>query len=214
MSTTEALREQRVTHLKHAQAVLARVKASGREFPSQAEHDEMTTAVEAAKSLDSQIAKQVQGKALVDSVVGLTSVEDLGASSGSLFSETDRAGIVHAAKSRTTYRAANLDSKALLTTGTLLPTSGTFVEGGLHPNSAVPHRVPVHAGARRRPDRPLLPDDRRDRRRRRRGCAQARRRRRVRRRGPGADQAGVDRAVHDRDGRGRRLPRHASWSAS
>ena len=70
--------------------------------------------------------------------MNLGTSEDPGPTTGSsLFTEADAKGIAYAAKSRTSFRA-DLNVKAAITTGTLLPTSGTFTEGGLHPNSQFP----------------------------------------------------------------------------
>ncbi|GAA2113018.1 phage major capsid protein [Nocardioides bigeumensis] len=129
MSTSTALHEKRIVNIKSARDIVERAQAAGRELTS-SETDQVTACLSSVKTIDKQIA----GKALVDSVVGLTNVEDTHGptASGSLFSDTDKAGIIHAAKSRTAYRA-DLNVKAAITTGALLPTSGTYVEGGLHP---------------------------------------------------------------------------------
>ena len=48
-----------------------------------------------------------------------------------------KSSVVGAIKSRTAYRT-ELSAKAVLTSGTLLPTSGVGVQDGLHPNSQYP----------------------------------------------------------------------------
>jgi hypothetical protein len=68
-----------------------------------------------------------------------------------------------------------VDVKAALTTGTLLPTAGHGVEGGLYAN-LFPRLDAVPVRGRQRADGPLLPDGGRDRADRRGGGPQARRR--------------------------------------
>jgi HK97 family phage major capsid protein len=127
------LSAERTTTLDHAKSILATCKAAGRE-PTNAEQDALTASVARVKELDRQLA----GRALVNSVRALGTSEDVprdGAPVASIFTEDAKAGIISAVKSRTSYRTA-LDlggMKAALTSGTLLPTSGIGVEGGLQP---------------------------------------------------------------------------------
>ena len=130
LSTDSMLRE-RITHLEAAKAIVARCKSSGTDL-SPDDQATVTRHLDGVKDLD----KQIKGRDLVNSVIGLGNVDDL-ANGGKVFSEADAKGIAYAAKSRTSFRA-DLNMKAALTSGGLLPTSGTFVEGGLHPNAQFP----------------------------------------------------------------------------
>lgn len=118
--------------IQSAKSIVDGAIAARREL-TPSENREVASALEQAKTFREQ-----RGKALVDSVMNLGTSEDTGPTTGSsLFTEADAKGIAYAAKSRTSFRA-DLNVKAAITTGTLLPTSGTFTEGGLHPNSQFP----------------------------------------------------------------------------
>lgn len=126
MFTTQPLRDQRNATLDEAKAIVARAKSSNRDLTS-TEDATLTGLMDRVKTID----KQLKGKALVDSVIGLGNAEYDPDSTG-VFSESAKTGIVQAVKSRTMFRT-EVDRKAL-TSGTLLPTTGTGVEVGLWPN--------------------------------------------------------------------------------
>lgn len=128
MPTTQEWRDERATALARAKDVVARAKAENREHLTDTEQATLTGVMDRVKKLDAML----KGRALVDSVVKLGTAEDAFEGGSSVFSESARDGIVQAVKSRTMYRT-EVDRKAL-TSGTLLPTAGTGVEGGLWPN--------------------------------------------------------------------------------
>lgn len=82
-------------------------------------------------------AKQQKGRDLVNSVMRLGTSDggdpDRSGLPG-LFDEAARKGLLTAVKSRSTFRT-EVDTKAALTSGTLLPTTGARVEPGLFPNA-------------------------------------------------------------------------------
>lgn len=129
------LQADRTTVLTNAKSLLAAAKSGNREL-TDAEQATMTGYMARVGELD----KQIKGRALVNSVMSLGSSEDHLVDRGGLFTDAAKAGIIQAVKTRTAYRT-ELDiggTKAALTSGTLLPTSGTTVEGGLHPNAQFP----------------------------------------------------------------------------
>ncbi|WP_185994852.1 phage major capsid protein [Nocardioides campestrisoli] len=126
MSTSSPLREQRAAVLTEAKTIVARATKANRDLTTH-EADTLDGLMGRVTNID----KQIKGKALVDSVLRLGTAEDDPDARG-VFNETAKAGIVHAVKSRTTYRT-EVDRKAL-TSGTLLPTVGRGVEPGLWPN--------------------------------------------------------------------------------
>jgi HK97 family phage major capsid protein len=125
-----AMREEHATHLATAKRLVEAAKAAGRELTG-IEND----AVEKSMSRVTELAPRIkaQRSAAVDAVYKLDSADNYHGS-GSLFSEEARKGLLTAVKSRSTFRT-EVDVKAALTVGTLLPTSGTGVEPGLYPNA-------------------------------------------------------------------------------
>jgi len=124
---------ERKNTLEHARQIVDRAKAEHREF-TPIEQSAVEADIAHVERLD---AKRKDGS-LFNRVMGLGTAEDFAdGGPGNFFSEEDKAGIVRAVKTRTSYRA-ELPSKAALTTGTVLPPTGSYVEGGLHPNSEYP----------------------------------------------------------------------------
>ena len=111
---------ERTTTLAAARTIVDRAKAADREL-TPAEQAEVEQHIAHVKNLDRKVAS---GQ-LVDRVMALGGVgrEPDPEASGDLFSEDAKAGIVHATKTRTAYRT-EVDAKAALTTGTMLPTVG------------------------------------------------------------------------------------------
>jgi HK97 family phage major capsid protein len=131
-----ALKAERSTVLANCKNLLARVKAAGRDL-DQAEVAACESGHSRIAAIDTELA--AQGKPMVAAVMSLTSSDDFDHEGRprSIFSDEAKAGIMHAVKSRTAFRT-DLHMKAAMTTGGLLPTIGTNVEGGLHPNSQFP----------------------------------------------------------------------------
>jgi HK97 family phage major capsid protein len=126
MPTTQEWRDERATILSKAKNIVAAAKSENRDLTN---HEQDTLSADMARV--KQIDVQMKGRALVDSVIKQGSAEDYH-TDGSVFDESAKAGIIQALKSRTLYRT-EIDRKAL-TSGTLLPTAGTGVASGLHPN--------------------------------------------------------------------------------
>ena len=127
---------ERTTHLAAARLTVNHAKSLGRELTptEQASTQEHLDAVDV---LDTQI----KGRKLVTSVTSLGSADyddDTENGVGGIFTPEAKAGIATAIKTRTAYRTELVGMKAALTTGSLLPTLGTGVEGGLHPNAQFP----------------------------------------------------------------------------
>ncbi len=125
---------ERTTTLAAARTIVDRAKAADREL-TPAEQAEVEQHIAHVKNLDRKVAS---GQ-LVDRVMALGGVgrgPDPEAS-GDLFSEDAKAGIVHATKTRTAYRT-EVDAKAALTTGTMLPTVGVGLQPGLYPTGVFP----------------------------------------------------------------------------
>lgn len=86
-------------------------------------------------------AEQQKGRDLVNRVLALPKdafgepIRPSDDPARGLFDEQAKAGIVHAIKTRTPYR---VETKATLTVGSLLPSSGSYVVGGLHPIGMFP----------------------------------------------------------------------------
>ncbi len=115
--------------LKHARSVLDTAKAAGRADLTDTEEHQVRGDLDKIKTLDRQIA----GRKMADAVKALGGDDDDGPGS-SVFNEDDRHRIAYAVKTRTASRTM-VDAKALLTTGSMLPTSGTYVQAGLHPSA-------------------------------------------------------------------------------
>jgi HK97 family phage major capsid protein len=125
---------ERTNTLARARAIVERAKSEDRDLTA-AESEAVESAIARVKQLDSGHTKS---PSLFDRVMGLATSEDFtedGTRRG-FFTPEAKAGVVHAVKTRTAYRT-DVDTKAL-TSNTLLPPSGTYVEGGLHPNSQFP----------------------------------------------------------------------------
>lgn len=141
---TTTLSDQRQTLIKTARAIVDAAIAGNRELTSD-EHSKVDALTTEVKSID---AKLESGK-YVKAVLALGGAEspdpDGGPVASSLFDPETRAALVKAVRTRTSCRV-NLDakavvrlgSKAALTSGGLIPTSGTYVEPGLHPTGAFP----------------------------------------------------------------------------
>lgn len=126
--TTDAWRDERATTLSNAKQIVAKAKSESRDL-TPTEVDALTRSTERVKDLDAKIA----GRTLVNSVMSLGSAEDDPDRAG-VFTETDRAGIVQAVKSRTSFRTS-VPAKALIGETGLLPPSGEGVVAGLHPGA-------------------------------------------------------------------------------
>jgi HK97 family phage major capsid protein len=121
---------ERKNKIDHAQQIVDRAKAENRDLTPTEQ-----ASVEADIARVEELDRNRKGGSIFNRVMGLASSEDFAEGGpGNLFTETARKELVTAVKSRTTYRT-EVDSKAALTSGTLLPTSGTGVEGGLFPNA-------------------------------------------------------------------------------
>jgi hypothetical protein len=125
---------QRKNTIAHARKIIDAAKATGRELtPTE------LTEIEADKTRITELDGQIKGRDLVNSVMNLGRVPDNmprwdgPEATGNLFSEDAKAGIVHAVKSKTTYRT-DVDVKAALATGVMLPPVGQGAEPGLYPN--------------------------------------------------------------------------------
>ena len=128
------LDNERDTILKKCRAIVDGARAEGRDL-TKSEQESIEAGTAKIKAGDPE--RQALGKALVDSVIGLGSAEDDpfdDASPGNLFGETARKDLVMAVKTRSAFRT-EVDTKAALTSGTMLPSSGTGVESGLYPNA-------------------------------------------------------------------------------
>jgi HK97 family phage major capsid protein len=126
------LTAERESTLATARAVVDRAKNANRELTS-AEADEVQSAVNRVHELD----RRAKSSSIVKQVMALGTSTDLDPEAPGLFSSEAKAGIVHATKTRTTYRT-QVDAKAALVTNTMLPTSGQAAVGGLHPGGAFP----------------------------------------------------------------------------
>jgi HK97 family phage major capsid protein len=136
MSTN--LETQRATALKSARSILNSAAVADRDLTAD-EQAQISRCVADVKALD---AAQIKGRAQVQSVLGLwepgdSAEEDHSGSGSKLFSPEDRAGLVGAAKSRTTFRGS-VNQKATLTSGALVPASGSDYVPGLYPSGVFP----------------------------------------------------------------------------
>jgi len=126
------LHEQRQQAIGNAKAILQKAQLEGRELRDH-EQTQVKAAMDDVKNLD----KQIEGRALATSVMGLTNCDDdPDKPSGSIFSDADAKGIVAAVKTRQSYRA-EVPSKAALPS-TLVPTAGLGVAPGVYPGTAFP----------------------------------------------------------------------------
>src|SRR4051794_39828336 len=123
------LRAERAKTLDHAKGVLANAKNANRDLTDD-EQDQLKSDMARVEELD----RGLKGRAMADKVKALWTGDGYGDGSDAVFSDEAKAGIAYAVKTRTAYRT-NVDAKALLTTGTVLPTSGTVVQAGLHPSA-------------------------------------------------------------------------------
>ena len=125
---------ERRTTIERAKSIVDGATNQGRELTAAESAD-----VEAAIAMVHQLDARGKGGDLARKVLSLGGHDQVHdpEKGGGLFSAEAKAGIVYAAKTRTAFRT-DLDSKALLTTGAMLPPSGTDVEPGLHPNAQFP----------------------------------------------------------------------------
>ncbi len=117
--------------LRHAKSIVNAATAAGRDL-TPSEQASVDADVERVNEID---RKRKTGNDFIRQLGTYTGVrpdEDDEGRSG-IFSEDAKAGIVHAVKSKTLYRT-NVDVKAALTSGAMLPPSGQGVQGGLYPN--------------------------------------------------------------------------------
>ena len=117
--------------LTHARTILDTAKNAGRDL-NDAEAAEVEANITKIKALDAK----PKGDSIVQRVLALGTSNDYDADGrprDGFFTAEAKDGIVGAIKSRTAFRT-ELSTKAALTTGTMLPTSGSAVQGGLHPN--------------------------------------------------------------------------------
>jgi len=136
-NTAQSDLERLLTSAKAAQELAAEMVASKTEIDGGMEAVARGLA-DAGKAAELAV-KQQRGRDLVNSVMRLGSSEDFtdDGRPATLFDEQAKNGIIHAVKTRTSFRA-ELPSKAALGVTTVLPPSGSYVEGGLHPNSQFP----------------------------------------------------------------------------
>ena len=123
---------ERSTILSTARAIVAKAQADHRDLTDAEQGD-----VEAAIAKVNQLDQQGKSGDLVRRVMAMAGPPNDPERASGLFTEDAKAGIIHAAKTRTTYRTT-VDAKAALTSGSLVPTSGTGVEPGLYPTGAFP----------------------------------------------------------------------------
>src|SRR4051794_5319644 len=124
------LAAERSETLAHARRVVDAAKGLHRDLTDR-EQDQLTADLARVRELDGQL----KGRAMVNSVMALGGPSgDPGLGTTSVFSDEAKAGFLHATKTRTTYRT-EVDAKAALTTGSMLPTSGEGVSPGLHPGA-------------------------------------------------------------------------------
>jgi len=129
-NTKTDLAAERRNTIAHAELILDRCKAERRDLTP----NEQAT-VEADMARVEELDLQIKGRNMANSVMGLASTEDFLDGGGlDLFDETARKELLTAVRSKTTYRT-EVNTKAALTAGTLLPTSGIGVEPGLYPNA-------------------------------------------------------------------------------
>jgi len=123
---------ERKNTIAHARQIIDRAKTANREL-TPAELSE----VEADKTRVTELDRQLKGRDLVNSVMDLgrapSNMPRWDGPAPKLFSEDAKAGIIHAVKSRTTFRT-DVDVKAALATGAMLPPVGQGAEPGLYPN--------------------------------------------------------------------------------
>lgn len=129
MPTTQQWRDERATALANAKKIVSKAQSERRDL-TPTEQRTVSAATERIEDID----RQAKGRAMVDSVIKLGSSEDNPDHPGGIFTESARDGLVSAVKSRTMFRT-DVDTKATLTAGTLLPPSGQTVEPGLYPTS-------------------------------------------------------------------------------
>ena len=121
------LTAERTRVLTHAKQIVAKAKADSRDLTDH-EQDELETDMGRIKVLD----RQLEGRKMADAVKALdSSGGDDDRPRASVFNDDDRTRIAYAVKSRTAYRT-DLNVKAVLTTGAMLPSAGTIVQPGLH----------------------------------------------------------------------------------
>lgn len=125
---------ERTTHLSAARLTIDNAKSLRRDLTT-TEQNSTQAHLDAVEKLD----EQIKGRKLVTSVTSLGPADYSDDDNGTagIFTPEAKTGILHAVKTRTSYRT-EVASKAVLTSGTLLPTSGTYTEPGLHPNSQFP----------------------------------------------------------------------------
>lgn len=123
---------ERTNTLAHARQIVDNAKAANREL-TPTEQADVEADVERVHKLDQQIKCRNLRQSVMRLGPGDGGYDDDPEGNHTLFSESAKAGIVQAVKTRTAYRT-DVDVKAALTSGTLLPTAGQGVEGGLYPN--------------------------------------------------------------------------------
>ena len=120
--------------LSHARHIVETAKANGDRDLTTHEAAQVEADIANVKALDAG----TKSPSLVERVMALGSSDDFDCEGNprgaGLFSGEAKTGIVSAIKSRQAFRT-ELPAKAALTTGSLLPTSGALVQGGLHPNT-------------------------------------------------------------------------------
>lgn len=129
----DLLTVERKNKLAHAQQIVDQAKAEQRDLtPTEqsAVEDDLARVDELDRRKGSDLFNRVMELGRVPS--GMVRPDPDNPTSN-LFTEDAKSGIVHAVKSRTTFRTA-VDVKAALTVGTMLPTVGQGVEPGLYPN--------------------------------------------------------------------------------
>jgi hypothetical protein len=131
-----ALAGERKTTLANCKSIVARAKDEGRELT-----DAETAAVEAgmARIKANEPEEKALARAAVDAAMKLGTADqdpEVAGSTG-FFTPEAKEGVLRAIKSRTSFRA-ELPAKAAVASGALLPTSGTLVQEGLHPNAQFP----------------------------------------------------------------------------
>jgi len=132
------LTEQRKQLLGKAQAVVDRAKSTGRDFTA-SEETEVQGVFSDIQSLDVKIQAAKKSDDLMAQIAGLGSgsgEDDDPASAGLQFTAEQKAGLVHAFRTKGAY-ATQVRRKAPTTVGTLLPASGIGVAAQPTPGGVV-----------------------------------------------------------------------------
>lgn len=126
---------ERQSLLRHARSIIDTAKAADRDL-SDAEHQLVEADLSNVEQMDAQA--KARNRRVFDLGLGPTDPNThAGADVATLFTDEQKSGLVGAVKSRGMFRT-ELAVKAALTSGTMLPPTGTGVIGGTYPSAAFP----------------------------------------------------------------------------